>query len=145
MRRSSIVSVALLAGAVAGCSAAPSGSASGPAPPGSAEPRASAGRSIFERVALPDGFPVLPGAIPVPMPDDDPGLIALWETDQAGSAAFDFYVNALPAAGYPVVGLYPGGEFAVIRFGVPGDAIWQVVTRATPGGRTAVEVRLDRP
>jgi hypothetical protein len=145
MRRSSVVHLALLAGVVAGCSAAPAGSGSGPEPPGSDELQASAARSIFERVALPDGFPVLPGAVPAPMPDDDPGLLGLWETDLVGSAAFDFYVNALPAAGYRVVGLYPGGEFALIRFGVPGGAIWQVVTRATPDGRTAVEVRLDRP
>ena len=81
----------------------------------------------------------------VPMPEDDAGLIGLWESDQAGSAAYDFYVEALPAAGYPIVGLYPGGAVALIRFRVPDGEVWQVVARGTADGMTAIEVRLDRP
>ena len=52
---------------------------------------------------------MLPGAAPVAMPNDDPGLIGLWTTDLPGSGAYDFYVVALPAAGYPIVAVYPGG------------------------------------
>jgi hypothetical protein len=88
---------------------------------------------------------VVPGAAPVPPPDDDSGLIALWESDQAGSAAYDFYVDALPAAGYPIVGLYPGGAVAVIRFLVPDGQVWQMVAHGMEGGTVGIEVRVDRP
>lgn len=95
--------------------------------------------------SVPSGFPVLPGAVPVPTPGDDPGLMGLWESDQPGPAAYDFYVKALPAAGYPIVGLYPGGEFAIIRFRAPTGDIWQIVARGAAEGRMAIELRLDRP
>jgi hypothetical protein len=78
------------------------------------------------------------------LPDDDPGLIGLWETDEQGSAAYDFYVGALPAAGYPIVGLYPGGAVALIRFQV-GAAVWQMVAHGASDGLVAIEIRLDRP
>lgn len=100
---------------------------------------------LVDRVPLPTGFPVLPGAVPVPMSDDDTGLIAEWSSDQLGSAAYDFYVAALPDAGYPIVGLYPGGEVALIRFRAPGGAIWQMVSRGGVGGAIIIEIRLDRP
>jgi ligand-binding sensor domain-containing protein len=110
-------------------------------------PSASTGVSAspVERRPLPSGFPGFPGVVPQPMPDDDPGLIGLWQSDQVGSAAYDFYVAALPAAGYPIVGLYPGGEVALIRFDAPGGEIWQMVARASPDGRLVIEIRLDRP
>lgn len=109
--------------------------------PTGAEPASSA---TADRIPLPSGFPVLPGAVPMNMADDDPGLIGLWSSDQRGSAAYDFYVSALPAAGYPIVGLYPGGDVALIRFR-SGDAIWQMVAHGGAGGTEAIEVRLDRP
>lgn len=133
-----LVLVAILAG---GCSMGASGSPPGSAATGASPTEASAGASF----SLPSGFPVLPGAEPVAVPRDDPGLIGLWETDQAGSAAYDFYAGALPAAGYPIVGLYPGGEFAIIRFQGPTGDVWQMVARGTPEGRVAIEIRLDRP
>jgi len=101
--------------------------------------------SLVERTQLPSGFPVLPGALPLPMPDDDPGLIGLWESGHFGSAAYDFYVTALPAAGYPIVGTYPGGEVAIIRFGAAEGEIWQMVTRTASDGLLVIEIRLDRP
>ncbi|MBA3689163.1 MAG: hypothetical protein H0W81_10100 [Chloroflexi bacterium] len=137
----------LVAIVVSGCSVAGTGS-----PPADTSHTASAAflssgpsASAVVRTPLPRGFPVLPGAASVPMPRDDPGLMGLWESDQAGSAAYDFYVEALPAAGYPIVGLYPGGEVALIRFGVPDGEVWQLVTQGIPEGRVAIEVRLDRP
>jgi hypothetical protein len=84
-------------------------------------------------------------AIPVPLPSDDPGLIGLWSSDVPGSAAYDFYLRALPAAGYRIVAVYPGGEAAVIRFDLPDAAIWQVVIRPGPDATVGIEVRLDRP
>jgi hypothetical protein len=130
-----------------GCATAPAGS---PAPDaavsiavGSLAPSSSA--SPVQRPSLPADFPVMPGAGPAPIPDDDPGLIALWEGDQPGSEAYDFYAAALPAAGYRIVGLYPGDEVALIRFAIPSGEIWQVVVRPAAGNRIATEVRLDRP
>lgn len=135
-----VVLVAVLAGAC---------SLSGPSapPPGGSAMAASAGpssASFGERPQLPVGLPLMPGAVRQAVAAGDPGLIALWETDRPGSAAYDFYVAALPAAGYPIAGLYPGGDVALIRFGMPDGSIWQVVTHLAQDGRVAIEVRLDR-
>ena len=100
---------------------------------------------LAQTTVLPSGFPVLDGAVPAARPSDDPGLIALWESDRQGSAAYDYYTVALPAAGYRVIGLYPGGEVALIRFVAAPGVIWQVVIRGAAGGRVAIEVRPDRP
>ena len=100
--------------------------------------------SSEERPQLPIGFPVMVGAVRTPLPTDDPGLIARWENGEAGSAAYDFYVAALPAAGYPIVGVYPGGGVALIRFRAQGQ-IWQVVAQGAADGGVSIEVRLDRP
>lgn len=130
-----LIVVAIL---VAGCSPPDSGS-----PRGSGAPSMEASATASSTV--PSGFPVLPGAAPVQVPPEDPGLIGLWESDQPGSAAYDFYVDALPEAGYPIVGLYPGGAFAIIRFRAPAGGVWQIVVRGTPEGRVAIELRIDRP
>ena len=66
-------------------------------------------------------------------------------TDLAGSAAYDFYLSALPTAGYRIVGAYPGGAAAVIRFNLPDGAIWQVVIRGGADEAVVIEVRVDRP
>lgn len=152
-RRRKIAVLVLLLTLSAGCSLAERGIASGGASPAEASPSATAGPSAtaepspsaFLRVPLPSGFPVLPGALAVVMPDDDPGLLGLWESDQLGSAAYDYYRVALPQAGYPVLGLYPGGDVAVIRFRAGGGEIWQLVAHGAPDGLVAIEVRLDRP
>jgi hypothetical protein len=139
--------VTLLAIFLGGCSVA--GSGSPPADTSSAASTAfeSSGpsSSAVVRRPLPSCFPVMPGAVPMPMPQSDPALIGLWESDQVGPAGYDFYVDALPAAGYPIVGLYPGGEVAIIRFEVPDGEVWQVVLHGAADGRLAIEIRLDRP
>ena len=142
-RRLSIL-VAVLVTVLAGaCSTDASPTA--PPPHGSGAPVTSGVPGSFEgHPPLPSGFPVMDGAVRMPRQPDDPGLIALWESADADSAAYDFYVAALPAAGYPIVGLYPGGGVALIRFTVDGE-IWQVVAHASTDGKVAIEVRLDRP
>ena len=142
MARSTIPRLLLLAIVAGGCATAGTSS-----PSSSASTSFSSGpsRSAVVRTLLPSGFPVVPGAVPEPLPPDDPGLIGLWGSDQAGSATYDFYVEALPAAGYPIVGLYPGGAVALIRFRVPDGQVWQVVARGKADGTVAIEVRLDRP
>ncbi|MEX0626554.1 MAG: hypothetical protein WD402_08415 [Chloroflexota bacterium] len=147
VRHSTIPGLVLLAIVAAGCSMTATGSPSAGAPARGSSPSTSAGtsRSAEVRRQLPDAFPVMPGAVSVPLSQDDPGLIARWESDRLGAAAYDFYVVALPAAGYPLVGLYPGGDFAVIRFLVPEGEVWQMVARSTEDGRVAIEIRVDRP
>lgn len=101
--------------------------------------------SSASSVELPADFPVLPGAVPdQPLPADDPGIIARWSTDQVGPVAYDFYVGALPAAGYPTTGLYPGGAVAVIGFQTPSGEHWELVLTLNGGG-TLIEVRLAQP
>lgn len=98
----------------------------------------------IERPALPDGFPVLPGARSEAVPDDDLSTIARWTSDEVGPVAYDYYIEALPTAGYPTRGLYPGGAVAIIRFEAPGTAIWQLVL-TRDGDGTRIEVRPDQP
>ncbi|HTI29600.1 MAG TPA: hypothetical protein VL687_04510 [Methylomirabilota bacterium] len=147
MQRSPIWSVVLLSVLVVGCSSpevsSPSGAASQAT--SASSPPAEASASVVERQTLPSGFPILSGAVAMVMPADDPGLIGLWESDQVGSAAYDFYAEALPVAGYPIVGVYPGGDVALIRFRAPSGDIWQVVAHGAVDGGTTIEVRLDRP
>ena len=147
MHRSPTWSLALLGILVAGCSAADLNAQSEAASSAGASrsPAARPSDSAVERPPLPSGFPVSADAVAVAMAADDPGLIGLWESDQVGSAAYDFYVDALPTSGYPIVGLYPGGDVALIRFRAPDGGIWQLIAHASPDGGTMIEVRLDRP
>jgi hypothetical protein len=94
---------------------------------------------------LPSGFPVLPGAVPTALAADDPGLIAAWTSDRLGSAAYDFYTTSLPASGYAIVGLYPGGDVAVIRFRTSTGTIWQMVSHGGAAGHATIEIREDSP
>ena len=144
MHRPSIRALVLVSILCGGCAAGKSGAPSDTASRLPSTPSPAVLPSVGRRT-LPDGFPVFPGAMAVTMPADDPGLIGLWASDQLGSAAYDFYVTALPAAGYPIVGLYPGGDVALIRFTAPGGEVWQMVAHGATDRRAAIEIRLDRP
>ena len=146
MRRSFVGSILLVAALAGGCSPGPTGSASTGADPSasqSALPLPST--SPPRRVPLPRGFPIVPGAVAAPLPDDDPGLIGLWTSDQPGSTAYDFLLGALPAAGYPIRGAYPGDTVAQFLFSTPSGATWQIDLSTTPSLTTRIEVRLPRP
>lgn len=133
----------VLVGALTACradgEATPGLTASGSASPSVAP------SPVETRPELPAGFPVVPGASEVALPQDDLGVIARWTTDKVGTIAFDFYSDALPAAGYAVEGLYPGGEWALIRFTGPNGHLWQVVIHGLDLHTAQIEVRLDRP
>lgn len=135
----------LTAMAIAACAAGPS-TDGGPTPPASrGSPTPAIHSSSRPAVELPAGFPLLPGAAPEPrLPTDDPAIIARWSSEQVGPVAYDFYVDALPAAGYPTTGLYPGGEVAVIGFQTPSGVRWELVLTLDDGG-TLIEVRLAQP
>jgi hypothetical protein len=69
-------------------------------------------------------FPVPPHARPLLVPEGS-GLLARWAIDP-GSAAFRFYREGLPAAGFRITTLAPGGNVAIIRFEDPGGVVWQI-------------------
>ncbi|TMB57101.1 MAG: hypothetical protein E6J47_03205 [Chloroflexi bacterium] len=105
---------------------------------------ASAGPSA--QPTLPSHFPVMPGATTTDGHGSDPGLIAAWRTDANGSRVYDFYVAGLPEAGFPIVGLYPGGSVAIIRFrGSEGAVLKLAITAAPSGAATEIELRVDAP
>lgn len=131
--------------AVTACTAGPS-TDGGPTPSASRWSTTPAiSSSSAPAVELPAGFPVLPGAASEELlPTDEPGIIARWSSDQVGPVAYNFYVAALPAAGYPTTGLYPGGAVAVIGFETPRAERLELVLTLRNGG-TQIEVRLAQP
>jgi len=132
------------AGPMAACSTAPLLSSSSPGTPSpSAVVRNSGSPVSSPRPSPPADFPVFPGASPAPLPADDTGVAARWTTGIPGSAAYDFYQHELPKAGYRIVGLFPGGGGAVIRF-TAADVSWQVEIIGV-NDRTQVSLRADRP
>ncbi len=135
-------------GLMAGCSTAPSSSASS-SPSESAATSSTAGASgsdspvSSQRPSPPAGFPVFPGASEAPVPADDTGVAARWSTGTLGSGAYDFYQRELPKAGYRILGLFPGGGGAVIRFAAD-DVEWQVeITQVND--RMQISLQTDRP
>ena len=145
---------AALSGLVLLAAAAMNACAPGPSTDGPPTPAASRGSttppsagSTDLGVELPAGFPVLPGAVREQLlPTEEPGTIARWSSDQVGPVAYDYYVDALPAAGYPTTGLYPGGAVAVIGFQLPSGEGWELVlTLASGSGGTVIEVRRTQP
>ena len=105
--------------------------------------RSSASPVGSPRPSPPANFPVFPVASPAPLPADDTGVAARWTTGTLGSAAYDFYQRELPKAGYRILGLFPGGGGAVIRF-VAADVSWQVEIIEV-NDRIQVSLRTDRP
>jgi len=146
MHRSTPITGLLLITALAACAPGqpPSARPSGSSPP-AGSPASTATGSPIARRELPSGFPVIEGAVMLALPHDDPGLIARWTTDVVGTSAYDFYVERLPAEGYPIEGLYPGDAFALIRFIGPRDELWQLIMQTVDLAITEIELRLDRP
>jgi hypothetical protein len=96
------------------------------------------------RPALPSGFPVAPGAVAVPVPEDDRSVVARWMLPEVGSGPYDYYLEALPAAGFPIVGRYPADQAALVRFEIAPGTIWQLVLEHADAG-TRVTLQTDRP
>ena len=135
----------LIAVALTACSAAPSTNGR-PTPPdgrGSTTPASSSSSAPI--VGLPAGFPVLPGAVRDQLQaTDEPAVIARWSSDQVGPVVYDFYLGALPEAGYQTTGIFPGGAVAVILFETPPGESWELALTQDDGG-TRIEVRLAQP
>lgn len=135
---------------IAACSAGPS-TAGGPTPladgtsPPSATPSGAISGSPAGVVEVPAGFPLPPGVVSRDVgATDGADVIARWSSDLVGPVVYEFYVDALPAAGFPISGLYPGGAVAVIVVLTPTGDPWQVVL-TEDGGGTRIELRLAQP
>lgn len=134
--RAAIASVVLVL-AAAGCvdvpRATPPGSGRSPgasSPPVSSrlspDPTETAFATPSAWADIPAGFPVPAGAVRVVAPRDD-DLLARWSSQISGADAYAYYTSSLPAAGYPIEELVPGGTAAVIRFRGPGDEAWVLI------------------
>ena len=129
----------------AGCAPTPLSTTSPPASPSESAGGTVGGSAVPTLPALPADFPVVTGAIPVDEADRDPALIGAWTIDEIGSQTYDFYVAALPEAGYRLAGEYPGGAGAIIRLRTPRGEVWQLVlTPDESGTGTRINLRLDQ-
>jgi hypothetical protein len=113
---------AATAGCVAPSSTLGEASTLTPAPVGTGRPEISPGAQLLP----PDlaDFPVPPDARPMPLPRDS-ALVARWAIEP-GSGAYRFFRDALPAAGYSITWLGPGGSVAIIRFEDQAGGAWQI-------------------
>ena len=137
---------------LAACQTAPSARLSGAPSPGldgsaptaaSRPPSAAASAPASALPAVPAGFPVAPGAAPLGVGEHGAGLIAAWETDEVGPVVYDFYLAALPTAGFEVIGAYPGGAAATIRFRAGAAVLDVSLTGGLEG--TVIELRVPEP
>jgi hypothetical protein len=93
-------------------------------------------------VDIPDAFPVFPGA--AALPPADPDVLARWLTDANGADVYDFYVDALPRAGFEIELLAPGGAAAVISFRPADGPLFDLAFTAKEGG-TQIDLRVPGP
>ena len=111
------------------------------APTATSAPIDSASVAATPLDAVPDGYPVFPGAESVP---PDLGSVARWFAPADGAEVNDFYERALPAAGFRIEQRFPGGAAAVIRFSGPDGQLFDVALTASGSG-TQVDLRLAEP
>ena len=131
MRRSLAGTFVLLMAAVAAAGCTTPGATPGPTPTpvasggasSSMTPSATGETPLPSLPAIPDGLPVMPGAVAADSPPPaESGTIAGWVVDAIGPDVYQFYLDALPAAGFVIRGRYPGGNVAIIRFTAPDES-----------------------
>lgn len=69
--------------------------------------------SVAEPPAMPDGFPVHDSMERVGTP---PGATAAWTSGAIPPDVYDYYLDALPDAGFEIDLEAPGGTVAILRF-----------------------------
>lgn len=138
----------LLAGCSTVASRTPAGSdgdaATPPPPAGSAPsvrdspPVATAGGTPGPGV--PADVPIPEGSVRLDVGAED-GLLATWSVALNGADAYAWFGEALPAAGYPIEELIPGGTAAIVRFRGRDGAAWLLILRGM--NPLIVELRVD--
>ena len=81
-----------------------------PPTPGPSDPLAA------QRPPMPAGFPVMDEARPALLDPTDATVIARWYVPLGTYDVFAFYQDRLPAADFPIEGVYPGEGVGIIRF-----------------------------
>jgi hypothetical protein len=112
MDRFRLTALALLAALVACSSPGPDATSSVGEPAATVSPSPGA----TGLAGVPADFPIMPGSEAVVSLPDEPGLLGRWTSTANGAKVYAFFVEALPAAGYRIDELLPGGSVAVIRF-----------------------------
>lgn len=95
------------------------------------------------RANLPADFPVPPDAVALPLPEGT-AVIARWRVPGFGADVYDFYLDALPAAGFPISAVAPGEGVAIIRFEAAPGLTWQLDMTGDPES-TLVELWPEHP
>jgi hypothetical protein len=73
----------------------------------------------------------------------EPTVIARWTSDASSPEVYEFYLDALPAAGFVVKDRFPGGSVAVIRFTTPaGETLDLALVGQDAEGGTRISLRL---
>jgi hypothetical protein len=90
---------------------------------------------------VPAGLPMMSGAQAVEPLPEEPRLVARWTSGANGAQVYDFFVEALPAAGFQVDQLAPGGDAAIIVFSTPGGFQLSLSLTAEGAG-TRIDLRL---
>jgi len=150
MRRSVAGTVApLIAAMIAAACSAPGATADPTSPPvasGVASPSTSLAAGTPTPApslpAVPAGLPVMPGAHATD-PPTEPGSIARWTVDAIGPDVYSYYLDALPDAGFAILGRFPGGNVAIIRFATPdGDTFDLALVGEGDGDQVRISLRL---
>ena len=90
--------------------------------------------------SLPADFPIMSGSVAVEPLPQEPGLLGRWTSPADGSQAYAFFVEALPASGFRIDELLPGGSAAVIRFATAGGELLDLQLIAAGNG-TRIDLR----
>lgn len=139
-----VTALTLLVGACGTPAATKTSSAGGAATATASRPADPASPAVSATPGVPASFPVMPGSIAAEQLPADPGLLARWTTDANGADVYDHFVTALPAAGYRVDELLPGGAAAVIRLSSPAGAALELGLTANGTG-TRIDLRIPDP
>jgi hypothetical protein len=121
--------------------AATATSSVGTAATATAKPTASATPSVSPVATVPAGFPIMSGSRAVEPLPREPRLVARWTSEENGARIYDFFVEALPTAGFQIDQLAPGGDAAIIVFSAPDGSQFSLSLTADGGG-TRIDLRL---
>ncbi len=124
-----LTSLAVIATLLAGCAGSVSTSQVPTTAPRSLAPSQPSGVDASPtpgetRPGLPGEMPVHPAADVVQPPPTE--AIGAWTVNADPPEVYEFYLRALPAAGFTIELAAPGGDVAIIRFSAPDGSDYQL-------------------